>query len=127
MMTPPLRSSFWSQSDKKLLSPVFFFHTHSATLSCSWASLLFPVMANRVCCRPWWYIPYVCRKEQWWMHRQAAEIQRCMKSLCIYNHSQRWRDLPLSYWWDPYMNDSDIVDIEWAVAGIGISCPTRAV
>jgi len=96
-----------------------------AILSSYWPSSSFEVVANQVFCGSCGYIPHVCRNRQWSMHRNAAQIPGFTKSLCIRNHSHSGRDRLKSYSTKPCSNNSEVLGIEWAVAGICISYPTR--
>jgi len=104
--------------------------THStkgvAILSSSWPSLSFEVVANQVFCGSCGYIPHVCRNGQWPTHRNAPQIPGFMKSHWIGNHKQHWRDMHKSFSSKPYSNNSEVLGIEWAAAGICTSCAAGA-
>ena len=97
-----------------------------AILSSFWPSLSFEAVANRVFCGSCGYITHICRNGQWWTHRNAAQILGFTKSLCICNYTQSRRDWPKSYSSKPCSNNSEVLGIEWAVAGIWTSCLARA-
>jgi len=98
----------------------------SPILSSFWPSSSFEVVANEVFCGWCGYIPHVCRNEQWWTHRNAAQIPGFTKSLYIHNHTHSGRDRPKSYSCKSCSNNSEILGIEWAAAGICTSCTARA-
>ena len=98
----------------------------SAILSSSWLSSSFEVVANQVFCKSCGYIPPVCRNGQWWTDINAALIPGFTQSLCICNHTKSGRDRPQSYCSKPWGNNSEVLAIERAAAGICTNCPVRA-
>jgi len=92
------RGASFGRRQKWKFTPRCTFSTEDvANLCSSSASWWFEVVANQVFCRSCGYIPHVCRNEQWWRHRNAAQIPVFTKSICIHNHSQNgWPGINLT-------------------------------
>ena len=90
------------------------------------SSSSFEVVAQKRFCRSLGYFLHVCRDEQWWAHRNAAQIPRFAKSLCVHNFTQSGWDRPQSHRSKLCDNNSEVLGIEWAAPGICMDCPTGA-
>jgi len=98
----------------------------SVMLSTARPSSSFEVVAHKVFCRSFGCFLLVCRTGQWWAHRNAAQIQRFAKSHCVHIYTQSRWDRPKSHHSKPWGNNSDVLGIEWAAAGMCTGCPIGA-
>jgi len=97
-----------------------------AIVSSSWPSSSFEVVVNKVFCGSCGHIPPVSRDGQWWTDRNGAHFPGFIQFLCICNGTQSGQYRPKSYCSKPCGNNSKVVGIQWAVAGICTSCSVRA-
>ena len=100
--------------------------TWGAILSSSWPSSSFEVVIHKVFWGSCGYIPPVCRNGQWWTVRNTGQIAGLMQSLCICNDPESGQDQPICYCSKPCSNNSEVLGIELAVAGICMSFPVWA-
>jgi len=66
-------------------------------------------------CGSFGYILQVCRNGQLWVRRNAAQIPRSTKSVCVCNYTQRGLDTAQSHSSKPCGNNSEVPGIVWAV------------
>jgi len=73
------------------------------------------------------WLSSTCMQQWAMMNRQKfSSIPGFMQSLCIVNNMQNGLDRLKSYCSKRCGNNSEVLGVEWAAAGISISCPVRA-
>jgi len=95
-------------------------------LSSSWPSSSFGVVVNKVLCRSCEYIPHEGRNGQWCTNRNTAQIPGLTQRLGIPNNTHSGQDRPQFYCSKCCGNNSEVLCIERAAAGICTCCPVRA-
>jgi len=120
---PVERGALSCISETSTYTPRCISSTKGAIFSSSCPSLSFEVVANQVSCASCGYSLHVCRNEQWWAHRNAAQIVEFTKSLCIRNYTPRGPERRISFSSTLHRNDSEVLGMDWAAAGIYMSCP----
>jgi len=124
-MTPLKSSSFCKNRLITMLFSVHLLYISSVSLFSFWWSSPFEVVAKQLFCSSCGYVPHVCRNGEWWINWNAAQIPQFTKSCCSLNYTQSGWDWSISYYCKLCSNNSEVLDIEWAAAGIYIGCPDR--
>jgi len=119
------RCIYQHQRDVKILSAVHLLQQSGSILTSSWTSSSFQVVANKGFCRSCGHIPHICRNAWCWTNWSVAEIPEYTNSISICNtqSSQEWSK---TYFSKLCCNNSEVLGIEWIVAGISKCCSVLA-
>jgi len=98
--------------------------TGGSILSTARPNSTFQVVAKKMVSRSVGYFLHVCGNGQRLVQRNATQIPRITKSLCIHNYTKSAWEKPESHSSKPCCNDSEVWGIEWAAPGICTGCPT---
>jgi len=93
---------------------------------CSWPGSPTEAVAEQYFCRSCAYIPHVCGKGHWWMHWYATQIPGFTESLSICHYTHSGQSKPTSHNSKISVNNTDVLGSEYAVPGIGTSCPAKS-